>query len=803
MARKMGFRIWLPVALLVLLCACPTAPAGDTGTTAVKAIAALTYADFGFPSGSEAAVSTSFTVPLLKDGATFTWSSTSSYVSKIDQSGDKGQVFLAIPDTIAEGTEVTLSVAATAARSTAAKDFIVKLHAISDATEAATAVAAGLTSGLLDLSGTDSATSLTGSFTLPIAGSYGTEITWVSSDPAAITVDLITGKAKVLIPSTGASATPVTLTPTVKKKNGTATKAGNPITVTVPPITAQEAVDKDLIAITPDICTFGSASTDTPQSITGNFRLPTTGDRGTVLTWTSSDPAVASPNNTTGTVTVTPAVAETSVTLTALVSQPAAATQPTPGTATITVKVKAKGTIAATTYIVTFDSQSAGTAASPASASVTQPETTVKNLPTTPVKAGFTFAGWYSDTLGAGTSFTASTVVTASLTVYAKWEGPIVAYAGTGETGTINGPRLSATLSSPQYIAFDASSNIYFTEQNYCIRKIDALSGVVSLFAGSLQTYNKSSGDVDGAAASAWFYQPSCLAFGPDGTLYVADTGNHKIRAIAGGQVSTYAGINYTYPVVKPALDGPRLSAYFTTPVGLAFGLDGCLYVSDSGAYTIRKIDASGTVSTFAGTGTKGTSDGAAIQASFSKPGPMVADASGTLYVLDEGLIRKITSSGTVSTLAGGTTNAVQTYSGMNVQTDYPDGQGSAAGFYAPQGISIGSDGNLYVSDLTSSGSGSRIRKITPAGLVSTIVGPIRSLGPTVIETAPIQFPTDPILSHNGMNRPWGIAFLPGSMELFVADVYQYSNRIWKIRMPVQQPDLEDPHIQNRQAAGP
>ncbi len=340
MARKLLVRIWIPVALMVLLCACPTAPAGDTATTAVKAIAALTYADFGFPSGSEAAVSTSFTVPLSKDGATFSWSSTSIYVSKIDQSGDKGQVFLTIPDIVAEGTEVTLSVAATAARSTAAKDFTVKLHAISDPTEAATAVAAGLTSGLLDLSGTDSATSLTGSFNLPIAGSYGTEITWASSDPA-ITVDAA-GKAVVLTP-TGTTSTPVTLTPTVKKK-GVAPKVGTPITVTVHPLTAQEAVTKDAEAITSDTCTFGPS--DNAKAVTTNFGLPLKGDRGTVLAWTSSDPAVASPSNTTGTVTITPAASETSVTLTAQVTQPSAATQPQAGTATVTVKVKAKGTIA-------------------------------------------------------------------------------------------------------------------------------------------------------------------------------------------------------------------------------------------------------------------------------------------------------------------------------------------------------------------------------------------------------------------------------------------------------------------------
>jgi uncharacterized repeat protein (TIGR02543 family) len=782
MTKKMGLKVWLPFALLVLLCACPTAPAGDTVMTADKAIAALSFADFSFPSGTKDAVSTSFTVPLSKNGVTLSWTSDSTYITRIDQIGAVGKVFVAIPDTILEGTEVSLTVTATLfarATTTANATFTIKLHAISDPAIAVDAVAGGFTPDLLPLSGKDSATTLTGSFTLPIAGSYGTEVSWASSDPA-ITVDAA-GKALVSTPL-GTTPTSVTLTPTVKKK-GAAPKVGTPITVAVPPITAQEAVTKDAEAITSDTCTFGPS--DNAQAVTTNFELPLKGDRGTVLAWTSSDTAVASPNNITGTVTVTPAVAETSVILTAQVTQPTAATQPQPATATITVKVKAKGTIAATTYTVTFDSQSAdSTSASPAIASVTLPDTTVKNLPTAPIKAGLTFAGWYTDKSGAGTQFTANTVVSASLTVYAKWDGPIVAYAGTGEVGTTNGPRLSATLSSPQYIAFDASGNIYFTEQNYCIRKIDALGGVVSLFAGSLPTYSTSSGDVDGAATTAWFYQPSCLAFGPDGTLYVADTGNHKIRAITGGQVSTYAGINYSYPVVKPALDGPRLSAYFTTPVGLAFGLDDCLYVSDSGAYTIRKIDASGTVSTFAGTGTKGTSDGTALQASFSKPGPMAFDASGNLYVLDGGLIRKITSSGTVSTIAGGTTNAVQTYSGMNVQTDYPDGQGSAAGFYAPQGISIGSDGNLYVSDLTSSGSGSRIRKITPAGLVSTIVGPIRSLGPTVIETAPIQFPTDPILSHNGMNRPWGIAFLPSSMELFVADVYQYSNRIWKIRMP-------------------
>ena len=158
------------------------------------------------------------------------------------------------------------------------------------------------------------------------------------------------------------------------------------------------------------------------------------------------------------------------------------------------------------------------------------------------------------------------------------------------------------------------------------------------------------------------------------------------------------------------AVNGTGAVATFFQPDGITVDGTGNLYISDLGNNLIRKISSTGEVSTFAGSGASGTSDGTGTTASFNHPTGIATDGTGNVYVADalSGLIRKITQAGVVSTLAGGAKGT----SGQDV-----DGTGATAYFSNPVALAVDGSGNVFVSD---AGSG-RIRKITPEGVVTTI----------------------------------------------------------------------------------
>lgn len=240
---------------------------------------------------------------------------------------------------------------------------------------------------------------------------------------------------------------------------------------------------------------------------------------------------------------------------------------------------------------------------------------------------------------------------------------------------------------------------------HYLIRRLSADGTAVATTAGAPAFGTH----IDANAADARFFNPGAIVVSPDGTLFVADTGNHVIRRITpDGTVSTYAGA----PGVFGTANGTAAEARFYQPSGLALASDGALYVADTGNHAIRLIAVDGTVSTLAGSpGRSGAADGPALSALFRLPEAVTLAPDGTLFVADteNHAIRALSADrGTVSTVAGslGTSGAV-------------DAVGGAARFRYPGGLALASDGSLYVADTFSH----TLRRVAPDGAVTTIAG--------------------------------------------------------------------------------
>jgi DNA-binding beta-propeller fold protein YncE len=195
-------------------------------------------------------------------------------------------------------------------------------------------------------------------------------------------------------------------------------------------------------------------------------------------------------------------------------------------------------------------------------------------------------------------------------------------------------------------------------------------------------------GFTDGVGTTARFNSPLGLAIAADRTIFVADSGNHLVRAIAPNRtVTTLAGRAETWG----SEDGTGGNARFNGPVGVAISADGDIFVSDSNNHAIRKITRAGIVTTWAGVpGVDGSTDGDRLVATFSKPAELAFDKHGNLFIADSfnHLIRKISRDGKVSTVTGvaGADGSV-------------DGSNGRARLFNPYGLAICPDGSLIVSD--------------------------------------------------------------------------------------------------------
>lgn len=283
-----------------------------------------------------------------------------------------------------------------------------------------------------------------------------------------------------------------------------------------------------------------------------------------------------------------------------------------------------------------------------------------------------------------------------------------ISASGAVTTMTLSGQ----TLSEPRGIAITASGALLVADYGaHCIRSISS-AGVVTTVAGS----QNSPGTTDGSATSARFHYPSGIAVTSAGTIYVADTENDTVRAISASSiVSTLAG---TAGRVNTA-DGAAAAARFDDPYATAVDANGVVYVADNAAHVIRRISADGIVTTYAGTpGAFGIDDGTGFNARFYSPSGVAVDSAGNVFVADSGnsTVRKIAPGGIVTTFAG-----------LGRTRGGTDATGTSARFEQPFGIAVDANGNVYVSDSMAN----TIRKISPAGVVTTLAGRYGASGST------------------------------------------------------------------------
>ena len=228
--------------------------------------------------------------------------------------------------------------------------------------------------------------------------------------------------------------------------------------------------------------------------------------------------------------------------------------------------------------------------------------------------------------------------------------------AGTGVAGNSGdgGLAINAQFRAPAGIAMDQNGDIFVVERNnHQIRKIDISTGIITTIAGIGTPGNSGNG---GLAINAQLIEPSNVSFDPQGNLYISGGADHGVRRIdmTTGIITSVAGIGIDG---FSGDGGLATSAAFNRPTGVAWDSSGDLYIADSGNNRIRKVDAqTGIVSTFAGTGVSGdTGDGgAAIAAQFSYPSGLKMDKNGNLHICTHYRIRKIDlGTGIISTVVG------------------------------------------------------------------------------------------------------------------------------------------------------
>ena len=294
--------------------------------------------------------------------------------------------------------------------------------------------------------------------------------------------------------------------------------------------------------------------------------------------------------------------------------------------------------------------------------------------------------------------------------------GKVLTIAGSGSANYFGdgGPSLRAQISQPQGVAFDKSANLYISDGgNNLIRKV-APNGIITTVAGTAEIGFAGDG---GLGTAAQLNSPKGLAIDSSGNLYIADQGNHAIRKLSpGGIITTVAG---TGQAGYSGEGGPAKLAQLNHPVGIAVDANGTLYIADAWNFRVRAVGPDGNIRAIAGTGVTGFSGdgGLAKDAMLAGPSGVAVDSAGNLFITDsvvlEGIdysnqrIRKVDSKGVISTIAG---IGYPGYSGDG-------GLAISARLCYPEAIALDSSGNVYILDAGNQA----LRMIDTAGIIKTI----------------------------------------------------------------------------------
>ncbi|HEV3469759.1 MAG TPA: NHL repeat-containing protein [Pyrinomonadaceae bacterium] len=308
------------------------------------------------------------------------------------------------------------------------------------------------------------------------------------------------------------------------------------------------------------------------------------------------------------------------------------------------------------------------------------------------------------------------------------WRARVGTLAGDGSPGAEDGEPLRARFREPFGVAADEEGNVYVADagEGNRVRKISP-EGRVTTLAGGRE------GFADGAGAAASFDTPSALALDGEGNIYVADTGNNRVRKVTkDGQVSTVAGSGEA-----GYADGPAASAQFNAPVGVAVDGEGNVYVADTYNDRVRLVTKDGQVRTLAGAGRPGLADGDALTAAlFDTPCAVAVDREGNVYVADTGnnRLRRLTKDGQVTTLHVAPQNAA-------AQEGPPVGEVSR-----PAGLAVTHDGFLYVTELDRG----RVLQVAPDLTARVIAGRGSGFADGAGDAARFNQPAGLALTHDG-----------------------------------------------------